>query len=100
LIPSAYTDYPTKIKFHSIDLQWDKSSKILTRSTYTILDLFKDVGGFGSFLLTTLSIVVPFFGNVKILGMIASSGYVRSRNASIEKQNTLDRMQITGWGQT
>ena len=75
LIPSAWTDYPSKIKFHSIDMTWAKPSNILTRKTFTIFDLFKDVGGFGSFLFTSLSIMIPFFGNVKILGLLAASAY-------------------------
>jgi hypothetical protein len=72
-------------------MQWHGSSKILTRTTFTVLDLFKDVGGFSSFLLTLFSIVIPFFGDVKILGLLASSAYVRSRKTEANQRNTLDR---------
>jgi hypothetical protein len=46
---SVWTDYPTRYKFHSIDFYVSDLKKLIQRETYSLLDLFGDIGGLVEF---------------------------------------------------
>ena len=49
LNPSAWREYPEKYKFNSLDLYISDKKKIIQRETYSLLDLFGDIGGLVEF---------------------------------------------------
>jgi len=54
--PSSWTSYPEKYKFISIDIFANNERTYIKRKTYTLFDLFGDVGG----VLATLIIVISW----------------------------------------
>lgn len=81
---SAWTSYPDQIKFHSVDFLFQDSALITTRYSYGILELLRDVGGLGAVLRVAFTILVPLFGDIKILSLVTQRGYLIQENEKVE----------------
>jgi hypothetical protein len=92
LQPSAWTMYPEMIKFHSIDIKWHKESNVLTRNTYTMLDMLGDTGGIWFILETFCKVLVPIFSANQLSELLAKRGYDQPSQVDI-KSGFCSRLQ-------
>lgn len=75
LQPSAQNYYPEQIKFHGLCFCWLKDSTILSRNSYTVIDLATDIGGISSFLLEFFRVIISFYGPKLVHGLLVKNGY-------------------------
>ena len=75
LLPSAYIDYPKNYKFISIAIEVDPTIKVISRETYSLLDLFGDVGGLYEFIQIAAGMLVSSFAALKLKALIANKLY-------------------------
>ena len=73
--PSSMTDYPESYKFVSFSFFIHPTVIEYDRTTYTLLDLFGDVGGLHDFFILMLTPLLEIFGANRILAILGSSLY-------------------------
>jgi len=74
-LPSAYIDYPKNYKFISIAIEVDPTISVISRETYSLLDLFGDVGGLYEFIQIAAGTLVSSFAALNLKALIANKLY-------------------------
>ena len=58
---------------------WGRESTVLSRDTYSFLDMLGDVGGIWSILVLLSNAIIPFYGKSKLINFIAKTGYQKPK---------------------
>jgi hypothetical protein len=72
LKPSAWTCFPGKYKFISVAFFFSANKHVTQRATYSLLELFGDIGGLIEFLFFSSRFMFLYLGQIKIGVILAS----------------------------
>lgn len=84
---SAYTNYPEYYKFHSLEFILNEHTLVTTRYSYGFLEFLRDVGGLCAALIILFKFFCPFFGNVKLMSILARKAYYSPGNGEFDRDN-------------
>jgi len=75
LFPSAWTSYPERYKFLSIQIQVSDIIKVTSRETYSLLEFLGDIGGLAEFVFIFISFFAKRFGQMNLQAFLANKMY-------------------------
>lgn len=61
--------------YHAIYFEIPSQSNIVARETYSLFELFGDIGGLVEFLYIVVTVFVSFFSEMKVKSLVASRLY-------------------------